>query len=240
MTSYIRLPLKNAYNVRDLGGYACNGGVTKFHQFIRADGLDRLDDGDIALLKDYGIKTIIDLRSSDELEKSPDAPGLMKFAEYINIPLIPGAAADVTKLTQMPPADFLKNFYLSVLEAGHKAIVEVIAAIAEAKEGGVLFHCAAGKDRTGVIALLILGLAGVSDGDILTNYEVTNTYIRQDPRAAEMAKVIPDEYLQSRRESLEPSLEHINSIGGAFAYLKSVGVNDKALEQVIRRISNCC
>ncbi len=173
MTNYIRLPLKNAYNVRDLGGYPCDGGVTGWRAFIRADGLERLDETDILFLREYGVKTVIDLRSDDELKTAPDPEGLRAFTDYFNIPLIPGAAADITKHVPNTPSGFLSEFYLLIFKNGHGALHTVMEAIAGAREGGILFHCAAGKDRTGIIAALLLGLAGVAQADILSNYEIT-------------------------------------------------------------------
>ena len=233
MTNYIRLPLKNAYNVRDLGGYACDGGATSFKKFIRADDLGRLDQTDIQFLLNYGIKTIIDLRSADELVASPSPFAVSDAVEYINIPLIPGQAADVTKLTQTPPADFLPNFYLLILKNGGDAIKKVMESIADASAGGILFHCTAGKDRTGIIAALLLMLAGVSHTDIIANYEITHTYIMQNPHfIKQMDKLnVPLEYIYSNREYLQPTLDYIDKLGGIQAYLESIGVSKTTIEK---------
>ena len=235
MTNYIRLPLKNAYNVRDLGGYPCNGGVTRWKQFVRADDLGRLDECDMQLLINYGIRTVIDLRSANELAASPSPFASSDVVKYINIPLIPGEAADVTKLTEAPPADFLPNFYLLILKNGGNAIKKVMETIANAAAGGTLFHCAAGKDRTGIVAALILELAGVCRADIISNYEVTHTYIMKNPNFITQMneRKIPIEYIYSNREYLQPTLDYIAELGGIQSYLESIGVSAETMNRVI-------
>ena len=234
MTNYIRLPLKNAYNVRDLGGYACNGGATSFKKFIRADDLGRLDEADIQFLINYGIKTIIDLRSADELAASPSpfAVSDVVQVQYINIPLIQGDTADITKLTKKHATSFLPNFYLLILKNGGDAIKKVMESIADASAGGILFHCTAGKDRTGIIAAILLMLAGVSRADIIANYEITHTYIMQNPHfIKQMDKLnVPLEYIYSNREYLQPTLDYIDKLGGIQSYLESIGVSKTTIE----------
>ena len=235
MTNYIRLPLKNAYNVRDLGGYPCNGGVTRWKQFVRADDLGQLHEGDMQFLINYGIKTVIDLRWADELLTSPSPFTSSDIVNYKNIPLITGEAADVTKLTETPPADFLPNFYLLILKNGGNAIKKVMETIANAPAGGTLFHCAAGKDRTGIIAAILLKLAGVSNADIIANYEVTHTYIMKNPSFITQMdeRKIPIEYIYSNREYLQPTLDYINKLGGIKSYLESIGVSQETMNRII-------
>lgn len=236
MRNYIRLPLKNAYNARDLGGYACSDGVTSFRRFVRADGLECLDEEDIAFLKTYGITTVIDLRSGDELALRPDAPALAEFADCINIPLIAGDGLDLSKFAAVAPDSFLTKYYLDILKESQEALVTVIETIASAPEGGVLFHCAAGKDRTGIIAVLLLGLVGVSVPDIISNYEITYTLIRENPDLPSQRADDPIEYWHSGRESLEPALTYIHAFGGISEYLKQIGVSPQSLERVRKRL----
>ncbi|MCL1999585.1 MAG: tyrosine-protein phosphatase [Turicibacter sp.] len=235
MTNYIRLPLKNAYNVRDLGGYACDGGVTRWGQFVRADDLGRLDERDMQFLVNYGIRTVIDLRSADELATSPSPFVSSNVVKYINIPLISGKAADVTKLTKMPPADFLPNFYLLILRNEGNAIKKVMETIAKVSAGGILFHCTAGKDRTGIIAALLLRLAGVCCADIIANYEVTHTYIMENPDfVMQMTeRKIPIEYIYSNRGYLQPVLDYVAALGGIRAYLESIGVSAETVNRIV-------
>lgn len=237
MTDYVRLPLKKAYNVRDLGGYACRDGVTAFRRFVRADGLENLDESDVEFLKEYGIRTVIDLRSGDELALWPDPPALTAFADCINIPLIMGNALDDSRFADVPPERFLAEYYLDILKKSQIALCEVIETAASAREGGVLFHCAAGKDRTGIIAALLLGLAGVSVSDILSNYEVTYTFIRHNAILMAQNAQSPIEHMYSQRDSLEAGLEHINTFGGILDYLEKIDVTSETLERIRKRLT---
>ncbi|MDR0445822.1 MAG: tyrosine-protein phosphatase [Oscillospiraceae bacterium] len=237
---YVRLPLKNAYNARDLGGYPCRGGgVTRQRAFVRADGLAALDTADINFLIDYGVKTVIDLRSADEIAVEPEPEALVAGTEYINIPLIAGDAADATKISGVTDAaGFLPAFYKSVVQNGHAAVARVLKTAASATSGAVLFHCTAGKDRTGIIAALLLGIAGVAEADILANYEVTYTYIRQNPVIRRYAEASPDsrEQLYSRREYLEGVLNYIHERGGFEAYFAQIGILQEDVLALRRRI----
>jgi protein-tyrosine phosphatase len=204
-----------------LGGYPCEGGATRWRTFIRADSLSTLDEKDIQFLLEYGVDTIIDLRSADEIEAEPDSSALKEQTAYFNVPLVPGDIADVTKLSLQDGAAFLPEFYLSVLRQERNALCEALTVAAAAK-GCALFHCAAGKDRTGLIAALLLGIAGVSAEDILANYEVTYTYIRKNPAIITYAESKPQsrEQLYSLREYLEKPLKFItDECGGFEAYL---------------------
>jgi protein-tyrosine phosphatase len=215
------LPLKGAFNVRDLGGYPCGGGATRWRTFVRADSLSALNREDIQFLLEYGVDTIIDLRSADEIKAEPEPPALKEQTAYFNIPLVSGDIGDVTKLSPQDGAGFLPEFYLSVLRGQHSALCEVLTAASAAKKCA-LFHCSAGKDRTGLIAALLLGIAGVSAEDILANYEVTYTYIKRNPVMIKYVESAPysREQVYSLREYFEKPLEFImNECGGFEAYV---------------------
>ena len=72
MKNYRRLPLKGAGNCRDLGGYPCEGGITRFHRLYRSDSLHLLTEQDWNLLEEAGVRTILDLRSDSERSFQPD------------------------------------------------------------------------------------------------------------------------------------------------------------------------
>jgi protein-tyrosine phosphatase len=237
-TGFVRLPLKNAFNARDLGGYPCRGGVTRWRTFVRADSLSALDEGDIKFLLEYGVDTIIDLRSADEIKDEPEPAALKERMTCLTIPLVSGDIADMTKLSLPDGAGFLPEFYLSVLQREHDALREALTAAAAAK-GCALFHCAAGKDRTGLIAALLLGAVGVSTEDILANYEVTYTYIRKSPSIMQYAESEPQsrDQLYSLREYLEKPLKFItDECGGFEAYLSRVKLPANILRSLQKKL----
>lgn len=179
--NYIRLPLEGAKNVRDLGGYATkNGRITKFHVFIRSNRLKNITDADNEFLKNYNITDIIDLRGKTAIQDTFVSDDNIKPG-YFNFHYLPLCNKELEDFLDenlwKEDFDFGEGYYLLL---NNKEKIKEIFNILINSEGGVLFHCTAGKDRTGVIAALILGVCDVEDIDIIANYEVTNTYIEFD------------------------------------------------------------
>lgn len=178
MTHYIRLPLKGTANTRDLGGYPTKDGhITKWQVFVRSDDLYDLTESDKHFLKGYGLSTIIDLRSTPELQVRPNPYAQDPAVDYHNVSLFENASPSVLSKA---PQDLLKSMYIEMLEEHQIQIKSIFETIATAKPGLVLFHCAAGKDRTGVIAMLLMGLVKVPNRDIVSNYEVSFTNLRRN------------------------------------------------------------
>lgn len=175
---YNRLPLKGTVNTRELGGYpTIDGKVTKYHIFLRSDNLTNLTQEDNVFLKGYGITDIIDLRGATAIQSTfvSDDNIDKDFFNFHYIPLSNKKMEEYVK-ENYSSDDFNFGIGYTYLLENKEKIKEVFDVLANSK-GGVLFHCAAGKDRTGVIAALILGLCNVADQDIIANYEVTGTYI---------------------------------------------------------------
>jgi len=236
--NYIRLPLCNAFNIRDLGGYStADGAVTKFHTFLRADDLANLDDAELQFLLDYGVHTIIDLRSKEECEKQPNPFAARTDVRYHNIALLDNVIDEDADALGATAQEFIKDFYIGLVDNTAAAIGAVFTALADA-DGAVLFHCAAGKDRTGVIAALLLGLAGVSEADIIANYEVTYTYIRRNPTFA--GAEYHSDLMLSSREYIESMIACVNSAHGGFVqYLKSdTELTDERVQRIRERFAN--
>lgn len=232
MKNVVRLPLKNAFNIRELGGYPNrNGQVTKYHTLLRADDLFNLDENDIDLILSYGVTAVVDLRSASELSSYPDPFSKINQVNYINIPLMADDvdAADITKVVTENPERFLTDSYLEMLKGSTKAIRNVFEFIAK-QEGCVLFHCAAGKDRTGIIAMLLLGLAEVSRPDIIANYMLTEVYIKENLLMQQAAEHIPSELMQSKPAYIEPVIDYILSTFKNFEnYLIYIGLTKDLL-----------
>lgn len=178
------LDLKGAFNVRDLGGYksqtssttdqAKKEQTTKWQRFLRADNLFNLTLEDKEQLYKYGVTTIIDLRSSNELQESPNPFANDANIDYHHISLF----EDLNPFELVNQDDVLLGLYLTALSNRRSAFAEVFKLMADAKDGVILFHCMAGKDRTGLIAALLLLNAGVSKTDITEDYIITNNRIK--------------------------------------------------------------
>lgn len=160
------------YNARDLGGLPLEDGrKTRRRAVIRSDTLGRLTPAGRQALIDYGVRTIIDLRSPQEIAADPyDFNGRDAALQHLNLPLDkhePHASA------LMDSAPTLAAMYIVMLDYCADAVTAVMAAIAHAQPGGIVIHCSAGKDRTGIVAALLLRLNGVTTVAIGQDYAAT-------------------------------------------------------------------
>jgi protein-tyrosine phosphatase len=177
-------------NVRDLGGLRTRDGrTTRFGAVVRSDSPARLTTAGWSALYAYGIRTIITLRTcgmtEDELNFTPRHPDLVT---------VQAAIEDVTDrefVRQWASSDLWSTplYYQDALRRWPERHAAVISAIARARPGGVLFHCIRGNDRTGIIALLLLALVGVTPEDILADYELSPDPERDELLAREHSSV---------------------------------------------------
>ena len=170
------IKLENVVNIRDLGGYKTDGGkFTKHNVFYRSGNTDKSSKNDMKkLIEVYNVKTVIDLRNSDEIKQSPDKFAEISEVNYINIPIEYSECLEEFKSTDRR----LAILYDYILKEKKQVLKAVFDAIANANEGSLLFHCTLGRDRTAIIAMLLLGLAGVSRNDIIQNYTISYDLIK--------------------------------------------------------------
>jgi protein-tyrosine phosphatase len=235
------LPWEGCYNVRDLGGYRTRDGkVTRWGAFIRTDNLGRLTEAGRTSLVNSGVRSIIDLRRPDELAEHPNP-----FAEagehdirYTNVSLVDPAKSAPENFTT------LANDYKRILDSFAPAMAEIMHAIASAPDGAVLFHCMAGKDRTGMVAAILLDLVGVPRETIAEDYALTAEYLRplnedwlehgpgeREQRAKELVTFTP------RAEVMLEVLVHLDErYGGVESYLLQAGVSPRDIERLRARL----
>lgn len=229
--NFVRLPLSGAYNVRDLGGYAGWGKrQTKFHAYLRTDDLSQITPEDKLFLKDYGVMAVVDLRGREEAEHYINPFRDDPEVDYVNIPFITDGIIDLRKIRIT--GFHVPEFYCQLIDS-HELVGEIMNFIARHR-GCVLFHCMAGKDRTGVVAMILLGLAGVAREDIVANYQVTRTYLEGhvDLHLEEELKDL--EY--SRAEWIQEAYEYlIGKYGGFEEYLRAVGLSKRTLKKLEKR-----
>lgn len=159
--------LRTAQNTRDLGGYRTKEGtLTIEERVLRSDVQNFPSEEDFEYLKSKSITTIIDMRGQKDVDRKPSGFAGRSEFEYHNVQINEGSG--VPKSVEAVPIS-----YMGIAKAG--AMPEVFKCIAYAKTG-VMFNCTAGKDRTGVVAAILLLHAGVSDEDIVDNYVLTKEY----------------------------------------------------------------
>lgn len=210
-------------NVRDLGGLSsCDGRMTRWGAIVRSDTPARLTAAGWSALYEYGIRTIISLRTYGMVEDK-----LNITTPYSDLVTVQVEIEDVTD------KEFVKRwastelwstplYYKDALQRWPERHAAAISAIARARPGGVLFHCVRGHDRTGIIALLLLTLAGVATDEIIADYELSHDPERDEILTREQSSV---------REALLGALEGLN----IDSYLRRGGVSQADLAAVRNR-----
>jgi protein-tyrosine phosphatase len=163
-----------AVNVRDLGGLPTSDGRrTRRGAVVRADSLGRLTAEGWQALADHGVRTVVDLRNDDECAADPGErpPGLRTH----HLPLDNLQARDFWEdAWESGPQFGTPLYYRAHILRFPERSARVLAAIARAEPGGVVFHCMGGRDRTGQIAMLALHLVGVPTETICADYELSH------------------------------------------------------------------
>lgn len=245
------LPLGRVHNVRDLGGLAYTAedgarGVTAQGVFLRAPSLRRLRESGYGYLRSYGdggLARVVDLRSGFEVSHWPDpyADG-RDGVVYTHVPMLDQLNSNGFR-DALP--DRMFTVYRSLLDDDAASIARVMDALDDGGAPGcALFHCRAGKDRTGVIAMLLLGLAGVSDEDIVADYAATQRYLGRGLRAQRIAVSIalrrraPRCLFEAVPSEMELTLAHLHErYGTARAYLEHhAAVSPRVLDRLARRL----
>lgn len=227
-----RLPFDRISNFRDLGGYAAQGDkMTRFGLLYRCDNLSDITEADRLKVLSLGIKTIIDLRTHYEADTAPDRFGGGDGVKLLHVSPLEGLV-DVKNATpdELGHLD-MGSLYIQMLEVNAPRWREVFGAIAANLSAPLAFHCSAGKDRTGLTAMLLLGCCGVAEADIIADYEVSYTYISRREHSA-LQKVFQKQ-AHSEPAMMEKVLVHLEEkYGGVEGYLLHIGVTAEEMEQV--------
>jgi protein-tyrosine phosphatase len=236
-----------AANFRDLGGYVGAGGArTRWGRMFRADALV-LEDSDFEAFRLLGVRSVYDLRSDDEREVTPNR---LPDGEHIveAIPVMSSTTVPLPTIDDMlaDGETFLAGIYVRLLE--HAALIfgRILTSLADEARLPAVFHCAAGKDRTGMVAALLLSVLGVSDADILDDYELTSLY--RDPLRTEafierlrdergVAPEVAAAILRTPRWAMEGALAEVERrYGGIEGYLTGPAEVDPAVPETLRAL----
>lgn len=227
-------------NARDLGGYRCaDGAETRWRAVIRADNLNKLGPAGTRAMVDYGVRTVLDLRDPRELEKFPNplAARPPDGVTFVNVPLISDAEWAAIK-----EAGRALEGYVQMAKLSHANLSAAVGAVADAPAGGVVIHCHAGKERTGVLSALLLALCDVPDEMIADDWTASDLYLQ--PLYAEWLSTEEDPALRAKRADgfrTEPQhildvLDHLRSRGGVVPYLIAGGTSLDQLARVRQRL----
>jgi protein-tyrosine phosphatase len=232
------VPLQGALNVRSLGGLRGRNGPIPEGRFLRAADLNRLTAADRDLLAARGVALDLDLRTAEEVGSAADPLAGDDRFRYVRISLLGTEKLDLANLP-----DSLGPMYVQSLSANQAQFRQVFETLAAQQDGAVLFHCTAGKDRTGMVAALLLSLAGVPRSEIVHNYTLSAHYLepmmKQSPQIQAMARQNPKmvALMGSPAESIEAFLDALErEHGGARAYLRRIGVSDTDVARLMARL----
>lgn len=228
-------------NVRDLGGLpSAAGSATRWHTLIRADLLNKLSDAGRQAMLNYGVRTIIDLRAAHEAQAEPSVfatpPAYVSMLAYLNLPIeyyYPHVSALISKAASRA------DVYCIILDQYPDAVAAIMRAIASAQPGGVVIHCHAGNDRTGIVTALLLRLAGVPADAIAEDYAASQ--LRPAPRDEHPESAAADDFW--RRPTVTVTTMHTLLThlavrhGGVRAYLAAAGLSAAETERLRGRLA---
>lgn len=230
------LNVPSLHNIRDLGGYpTVDGAATRWRALLRADDPAQLTAAGLQALLDFGLETVIDLRWPDEVAASPSPLPGRPHIRYRHISLLARSQQTWGRLS----GECLKeNWKCLVLTHVAAELKEVLLAIAEAPPGPLLFHCVAGKDRTGVIAALLLALADVTPEAIAYDYAVSAEHLREAYliRYANRDRAEILEALRCPPEGAHKMLDYLQRRGGIRAFLQQIGLTEQHIAQLRARL----
>ena len=239
-----RIELEGCHNFRDLGGYpAADGRQVRWRTLFRSDALHLLTATDVERFRgELGVADVVDLRSSGE--RRNEAPGLLSDTplRFHHVPLFDG------EITTPPPeaaaADLtLGDRYFLMLEFAKEPIARVISVLADSK-GAAVYHCAAGKDRTGVISAILLGLLDVCDEVIVADYAATQENLdsiidrlMDTEGYQEIFDALPPDTLHAEPETMLSLLAKVREHYGSMRdYARAIGVSDETLSHLQGRL----
>jgi protein-tyrosine phosphatase len=235
------IELEGCLNFRDLGGYPTRDGrAVRWGQLFRSDALHLLTPEDVARLRsELGIGTIIDLRSSAELSSEGRGRLLDEPIAFHHIPLFDGDQ----RRTAPGPQDSLADIYFLLAEFARDPIARVIRVLADAPAPAV-YHCAAGKDRTGLISAVLLGLLDVEEELIIADYALSSANIdaiMERLLGAEgyrtMLWQLPPDTMHALPETMQGFLSRIDDKYGSMAgYARDIGVDEQTVAELRQKL----
>ena len=255
-------------NARDLGGLPIGGGgETRYGAIVRSDTLRQLTPAGWQALSDYGVKTVVDLRfqveidANEPLDAGPgglsreheghrlDTDGRPAELQTVAVSVLGepdsklGEHFDRISRGQPTPASSTRAVYLEMLELFRPRFVAAVAAVADAAEGGVVVHCHAGKDRTGLVVALLLDVAGVEPAAIAADYALSAANLAISLAAWFHDADDEDDREHRRRVGASPEQAMVDVLetladryGGSAQYLLGSGLTEDDLVRVRARL----
>jgi protein-tyrosine phosphatase len=221
-------------NLRDIGGYVgADGRVVRQGRLYRSDHLNHVTDGGLSALANLGLRTVLDLRLPDERDRQPSRLPAGVSVRHVN-PLGAAGAAQSGIMDDIKSGrrarfteDEVCELYVTMLAEASEMFAAVVLVAGAPADLPALFHCTAGKDRTGIAAAVLLRVLGVDDDTVMADFDLTNVY-RTPVRVAEMrpelaalgidiADFLP--IFAAPASAMRAAIEWLDAAGGTDGYL---------------------
>ncbi len=236
--------LEHVFNLRDLGGYpTTDGRRIRWGRVYRGAGLQRLTGADLETVRELGWATVIDLRTDREIDATGMCPGSAAQRPVVHRPMIRTTWDRALLDPAQPTEEFLRDRYRDMLCEGAGTIREVIELLASDDGLPAVFYCAAGKDRTGVMAAVLHDVLGVDHDTIARDYHLSKERvdrIRARAHAHAEATMVaqPEAFMQAPAGAMSLLLTWLaRAHGGAEGYLLSVGVTPEVIAALRARLT---
>ncbi len=233
------IPFEGVLNFRDLGGYpTADGRVTRWGRLYRSDVLHDLTPSDIEAFRGLGIAAIVDLRNPAELLRT--GRGLMgnEATRFVNVSVLSMTAVEEREDTSLLGDDYLWQRYLHYLDVGGDAFVQAVHEMAKSENYPLVFNCFFGKDRTGVLAALVLRSIGVERQSVIDDYAITAERVslildklRRDPVHRDAIEQSDPLLFEAKPTTMARFLDELElRHGGARSWLLDAGVAREELD----------
>ncbi len=231
------LRIRSCPNARELGGYDTPQGRTAYHRFLRAGGTRALTSEDLQRLRQWGVTRVMDLRSVGESPRVTCRLSNQDWVAWENVPFYDYDLSAPTMAPVHPSDNYLVTGYLHMLSSA-TSIRRILAFFAASRPTDcILFHCAAGIDRTGVVAMLLLGLVGVARRQVIADYAYSFGSVAEVESLVSGATGTPPARISSmlriRLDTIATVYDTVIHEHGTFrAFLTSCGVDEPTLDGV--------
>ena len=250
------IDLEGAANVRDVGGLpTVDGRTTRPGVVVRADNLQDLTPEDLRrLVDDLGVRTVVDLRSTGELHLTGPGPLRETGVAHHHLSLIPEYKTDSdedevdravpVKADRSDRRTDMTGYYIGYLEDAGQNVGKALRLMADPSSGTTLVHCAAGKDRTGVVVAVALSLVGVTREAVVADYVRSAERVEAVLRRLQAAPTYADELREATVDDVRPEagsmerlLDHVDAAyGGVHGFALSVGVDEETIARLGARL----
>jgi len=231
MADVPRPEISGLVNFRDLGGHPTRDGVTRSGRVFRSDSLAHAAPDDVEhLIEERGVRTVVDLRGVAEVDAYPNRPMADAGATVHHVPLIDPEKREQSGLDWDTMT--LVDLYRFLLESAGPEFVEVLQIVAEPANHPLVFHCAAGKDRAGLVAATVLGILEVDDEEIVADYAATEAALealmaRAMARATDTGRPPAARFMTADADTMRETLTWLHATHGGFVpYLLAHGFTE--------------